>query len=67
MAFQLTVQEDGWHADVFRQGNAYLVVINFGYNAETKTTYSVMIGLEPLPGATGATHMAGGTPVGWRY
>jgi hypothetical protein len=38
MAFQLTVQEDGWHADVFRQGNAFLVVINFGYNAETKTS-----------------------------
>lgn len=50
MAFQLTVSEDGWHADVFRRGDAYLVIINFGYNPEIKTTYSVMTGLEPLPG-----------------
>jgi hypothetical protein len=50
MPFQLTVSEDGWHADVFRRGEAYLVIINFGYNSETKTTYSVMTGLEPLQG-----------------
>lgn len=35
---------------MFRDGNAFLVVINFGYNSETKTTFSVMIGLSPLPG-----------------
>jgi hypothetical protein len=50
MAFQLTVREDGWRADVFRQGGCYLVVINFGYDPETKSTFSVMIGLDPLPG-----------------
>ena len=49
-AVSTTVTEDEWHADVFRQGNAYLVVVNFGYNPEAKTTFSVMIGLEPLPG-----------------
>ncbi len=50
MAFQLTVKEDGWRADVFRDGGTYLVVINFGYDPETDTTFSVMTGLDPLPG-----------------
>jgi hypothetical protein len=50
MAFQLTVSEGGWRADVFQKDGAYLVTINFGYDSETRTTYSVVVGLEPLPG-----------------
>ncbi|MCP1754396.1 hypothetical protein [Bradyrhizobium elkanii] len=50
MAIQLLIDENGWRADVFRRGNAYLVIVNFGYDPVIDHTYSVMVGLEPLPG-----------------
>jgi hypothetical protein len=50
MAFQLLIDKDGWRADVFQRGGAYLVIVNFGYDPVTDHTYSAMVGLEPLPG-----------------
>jgi hypothetical protein len=50
MAFQLLIDAAGWHADVFRRGGAYLVIVNFGYDSVMDHTYSAMVGLEPLPG-----------------
>src|SRR5258708_8647556 len=50
MALQLLIDEDGWRADVFRRGGAYLVIVNFGYDPVIDRTYSAMVGLEPLPG-----------------
>src|ERR1700694_917788 len=50
MALQLLIDENGWRADVFRRGGAYLVIVNFGYDPLTDHTYSAMVGLEPLPG-----------------
>lgn len=50
MAFELTIEADEWRADVFRRGNAFLVVVNFGYDPLINHTYSAVVGLEPLQG-----------------
>lgn len=49
MAFEFTIQTD-WHAEVFRRGNAYLVVLNIGYDKVIDHTYSLIVGLEPAIG-----------------
>ena len=41
--------QDNWHAEVFRVGGAYQIVINAGRDAALKRTFSVAVGLEPLP------------------
>lgn len=48
MAFEFTIATD-WHAEVFRRGSAYLVVVNIGYDQEIDHTYSVMVGLDGAP------------------
>lgn len=48
MAFEFIIATD-WHAEVFRRGSAYLVVVNIGYDQEINHTYSVMVGLDMAP------------------
>lgn len=48
MALDFTIAVD-WHAEVFRRGSAYLVVLNIGYDADIDHTYSLIVGLEPAP------------------
>ena len=48
MAYTSLIQ-DNWHAEVFRVGNSYQVIINVGRDVALKRTFSVAVGLEPLP------------------
>jgi hypothetical protein len=49
LAYVSTIQED-WHAEAFRRGNAYQIVVNIGHDEATNCTYSIALGLEPQPG-----------------
>lgn len=49
MAYISLIQQD-WHAEVFRLGNAYQIVLNVGTDPAINRTYSIALGLEPLPG-----------------
>lgn len=48
MAYISLIQND-WHAEVFRVGNAYQIVVNVGRDPALRRTYSIAVGLEPLP------------------
>lgn len=49
MPYVSTIQHD-WHAEAFRRGNAYQVLVNVGYDDALQQTYSISVGLEPQPG-----------------
>lgn len=49
MAYISLIQQN-WHAEAFRVGNAYQVVTNVGCDEALGLTYSIAVGLEPLPG-----------------
>lgn len=49
MAYRSLIQQD-WHAEAFRKGNAYQIVVNVGCDAALCHTYSIGLGLEPQPG-----------------
>lgn len=49
VAFEFTIQSD-WHAEAFRRGSSYLVVINIGYDPVIDHTYSIIVGLEGAVG-----------------
>lgn len=48
MAYRSLIQND-WHAEAFRVGNAYKVVTNVGCDLLLQRTYSIAVGLDPLP------------------
>ena len=49
MAMEFTIQTD-WHAEAFRRGSSYLVVVNIGYDTVIDHTYSVMVALDTAVG-----------------
>jgi hypothetical protein len=49
MAFVCTITAESYHADVFRNGNAYSAIVNIGCDNEEPKSYSVVVGLEPNP------------------
>ena len=50
MAFVCSIASDTYRADTIRNGNAYLSVINVGYDDQENVSYSLVVGLEPLAG-----------------
>jgi hypothetical protein len=49
LAYISLIQQD-WHAEAFRIGNAYQIVVNVGCDPAVGHTYSIALGLEPQPG-----------------
>jgi hypothetical protein len=49
VAYLSLIQQD-WHAEVFRRGDTYQVVLNVGHDAALGVTYSIVVGLAPQPG-----------------
>lgn len=46
----ISLIQENWHAEAFRVGNAYQIVLNVGSDPALRRTYSISLGLEPLPG-----------------
>jgi hypothetical protein len=46
----ISLIQQNWHAEAFRVGNAYQIVVNVGCDHALGRTYSIAVGLEPLPG-----------------
>lgn len=49
MAYISTINDD-WHAEAFRRGNAYQIVVNVGYDDALGQTYSIVAGLDVAAG-----------------
>jgi hypothetical protein len=50
MAFVCTVRKRTWHADVFREGDSYTVLVLVGYDDQEDKNYFAQVGLSPPPG-----------------
>jgi hypothetical protein len=46
----ISLIQQNWHAEAFRVGNAYQIVVNVGCDPVLGHTYSIALGLEPQPG-----------------
>jgi len=49
MAFISSITEDSFQADVFREGKEYSIHVHVGYDDSENKTYSVVVGLSPIP------------------
>jgi hypothetical protein len=46
----ISLIHDNWHAEAFRLGNDFKIIVNVGRDAAVGHTYSIMVGLAPQPG-----------------
>jgi hypothetical protein len=49
MTFYCTLSEESCHAEIFRQGNEYSVVVRVGYDGTGDKAYSIVVCLSPAP------------------
>ena len=49
MAFYCTLNDETCHAEVFRRGNEYAVIVKVGYDGTGDKGYSIVAGFSPCP------------------